>query len=290
MRLAAPGIRENQLSRKLKTVLGNCSFPAAPITSAPCRIRTPCLPVSNAKAYPAANTRACILLPFNAPQIEEYLEKNLRDIPVDQALELIRSVHNLTEMAERPYTLSLITRYIPELEVLRMQGKTVRGASLYEIMVDQWLKRDQGKHQFNPTHKQLLMEHLAAAALGASGQRQWRHEDVETWLDQYLYDHPRLAGAYSTKEREVLKEDLRTATFIVRPDDERFRFAHTSLQEYFLACYLYRGLKENKTQYWDLTLPSLETLNFLGQQLEIRSAEQTRCLRTLEEILKTLSD
>src|SRR5207302_1993305 len=39
------------------------------------------------------------------------------------------------------------------------------------------------------------------------------------------------------------------------------------LQEYFLACHLGRALDEGALERWDLDLPSLETLDFVGQLL-----------------------
>ena len=96
------------------------------------------------------------------------------------------------------------------------------------------------------------------------GAKQWDVDRLEYWLDEFLADadNRALAGAYQTKERDVLKEDLRTATFVLRPDTEEkhFRFAHTSLQEFFLAGYLARALRERAGQRWDLPMPSLETL------------------------------
>ena len=57
--------------------------------------------------------------------------------------------------------------------------------------------------------------------------------------ETYLYQ-----GKEPAKVYEILGEDFRTATMIVRPDESNgwFHFAHTSLQEYFLASHLMRSL------------------------------------------------
>ena len=195
--------------------------------------------------------QALILLPFAEGQIETCLSKslNLDKSQLRRVLELIRSVHNLPEMAERPYTLSLIAQHIPQIEQLSLRGETIQGVTLYQSMVDSWLSRDTGKHQFSPQHKKQLMEYLAAA-LWKSGQRQWSVDDLDEWLDDFLYNNPKLDAAYRSIDRAVLKEDLRTATFIVRPDDEHFRFAHTSLQEFFFAAYLHRALVNGIRAAW----------------------------------------
>ena len=130
------------------------------------------------------------------------------------------------------------------------------------------------------------MEDLAAA-MWRDGAKQWEADRLESWLDEFLADEANraLAGAYQTKDSDVLKEDLRTATFVLRPDTEEkhFRFAHTSLQEFFLAAYLARALRERASQRWDMPMPSTETLEFLGQILSWeRSALD---LETLNAIL-----
>ena len=51
----------------------------------------------------------------------------------------------------------------------------------------------------------------------------------------------------------------------MRDDSDRFRFAHSSLQEYFLACYLRRALLQSEFGNWALKGGSRETLDFLGQ-------------------------
>ena len=223
------------------------------------------------------------LLPFDAEQVESYLRRNLPELDVERALELIRSVHNLPELAERPFTLSLIGEHLPELEAKRVAGGTVQGIDLYQAVVDRWLQRDHGKHQLNPSHKRLLMEHLSAE-LWRAGRREWGCEQLEAWLDGFLFANPIIEAAYRTIDREVLKEDLRTATFVVRTTDDTFRFAHTSLQEFFLASRLHRALRDNHPEAWTIPMPSEETLSFLLQLLESRPEDREACEGTLCDI------
>ena len=224
---------------------------------------------------------AFLLMPFTDEQVRDYLSKNLPGHDVDELLELIGSVHNLPEMAERPYTLSLIANDIAKLEQWRAQGKKVSGVTLYRHMVLAWLERDNPKHQIGPDHKQLLMEYLAAA-LWREGQRSWSVVELEQWLIDFLEERPKIAAHYTGKDRELLKEDLRTATFLVRDGNDQFRFAHTSLHEFFLAAWLHRALKDGRPEGWDLPQPSRETLHFLGQMLEEGDADTA--LQTLRSI------
>jgi len=232
------------------------------------------------------NFPALCLLPFNEEQVLGYLTSLLGN-PEEarKAFERIASIHDLEDLAQRPYLLKLIGEQLGELETLRASGKPVNAASLYELVVRSWLGRDNGKHQLEPAHKRRLMEALAAA-LWRSETLAWDADKLEEWLDQYLVDHPVLASAYANKDRAVLKEDLRTATFVLRPDTEQklFRFAHTSLQEYFLAAHLARALREGQVEAWALPRVSRETLDFLGQILQLDPDKAS--LATLEKILE----
>jgi len=212
---------------------------------------------------PVAATRyaALLLLPFGDQQIAEYFRRNLPEQELERVLALIRSVHNLPELSKRPYTLKLIAEHIPQLEQLQASGTPVRGVTLYREMVQSWLERDDPKHQIIPGHKQALMEHFARE-LWRSGQRDWSVDDLEQWLMDFLADHPGIAAHYHGKDRELLKEDLRTATFLVRGGEDRFRFAHTSLQEYFLAAFLHLALVESRPEDWALPLPGNPGLPF----------------------------
>jgi hypothetical protein len=105
------------------------------------------------------------------------------------------------------------------------------------------------------------MEYVAAE-LWKAGARSWSIEDLEQWLIDFLEEHPRVAAHYHGVAREQLKEDLRTATFLVREGEDQFRFAHTSLQEFFLAGYLRRALVEGRPEAWELPRLSRETLDF----------------------------
>lgn len=212
---------------------------------------------------------AFCLLPFDEGQIRGYLTSFLGDAKRGgEAFELIASIHNLRDLAERPYLLSLISGRLGELEALQMHGETVNAARLYDLVVRSWLSRDDGKHHLDAMHKRRLMEALAAA-LWRSGEKQWDVDRLEEWFDEFLHRNPAIASAYANKDRSLLKEDLRTATFVLRPDTEakHFRFAHTSLQEYFLASYLFRALADKADAEWDMPMVSLETLDFLGQIL-----------------------
>ncbi|MGH3912182.1 MAG: NACHT domain-containing protein [Pseudonocardiaceae bacterium] len=98
----------------------------------------------------ASNYLALLMLPFDDGQIRDYLRANLPDADVDRLLDLIDSVHNLREIAERPLTLRMITEQLELMERAKLVGRPVRAVDLYASFVEQWLARDQGKHSLLP--------------------------------------------------------------------------------------------------------------------------------------------
>ena len=210
------------------------------------------------------------LLPFTLRQVRAYFERRTPgDLAgVERAVALIREVHNLSELVERPFNLRLVAEQLGALERRVAEGERVDASALYEELVKTWLERDEGKHQLEKRHKLRLMEDLAALLWG-SGRRSLPVGRLEAWLLEKLEEAGDLGRWFrlSQPDVSVLAEDLRTATFIVRPGAEEFAFAHTSLLEYFLARYLARCLEEGDAQGWAMPMPSDETLDFLGEIL-----------------------
>ncbi|MDA0922011.1 MAG: NACHT domain-containing protein, partial [Planctomycetota bacterium] len=253
----------------------------------------------------AEHYQAAFILPFNDEQIRSYLKHTIGEAHLERTLELISEIHNLKELAERPYLLNLITGQLPQLERMKAEGRKVNGATLYRTMTREWLERDDGKHHIPEEDKRLIMEQLALD-MWVDGNRFWKWERLYQWLRDFFRDHPEVRQACGNVSNELLEEDLRTATFILRPDDEeqRFRFAHTSLQEFFLASRLHRALLEagrlkatgqsdsrikEVLHCWNIPVPSLETLEFLGQLIETDD-ERPRTVQALATLLDGSSD
>ena len=237
----------------------------------------------------ANHYRAWYLLPFDEDQIRNYLSQVLEgdSHQVESVLEMFKSVHNLKELAPRPYLLSLMAEHISELDRRRVQGEVVRSVTLYESLVSEWLTRDNSKHKLRSEDKLYLMEDIAAD-MWREGAREWPWSRVLDWFTQRLDERTVWHVRYLSSQvsLELLEEDFRTATFVLRPDDsqDRFRFAHTSLQEYFLACYLHRALLEGEQQNWEMPLPSPETLDFLGELIAVNPETQDNALSVLATI------
>lgn len=213
---------------------------------------------------------AMLLLPFTDEQVRTYLEL-LGGVDVDSAMQLLRTTHNLTELSHQPMTLGMIGQEIESLERDRLAGKTVTGATLYRKVAERWLGRDGGKHQILPEDKLVLSEHLAAH-MWRGGLKGMTARELELWFRKLCRTEEAFED-YTDSPKDLLREDLRTATFVVRRDDDKgswFRFAHTSMQEYFLASHLFAAARDDHPNHWAMPTPSKETLEFLGQLFDER--------------------
>jgi len=229
------------------------------------------------------------LLPFDSRQVETYFRQVFAADPAqaERVIAMLDEVHDLKELGSRPYNLRLIQGQVDELETIQREGRRVSIADLYEVLVGQWMLRDDPKHRLNRDHKLLLMERLALR-LWAGGEADLGYQVLNDWLVAQIRTEPgwRQVEYQSYLARdggvEVLKEDLRNATFLVREGEGRFRFAHTSIQEFFLARALHRALVEDRLDDWAVAVPSAETLEFLGGLIAMR--ETAACLDALGRI------
>ena len=220
------------------------------------------------------------LLPFTEEQIREYLAANVHDLDVARAWEVIEQVHNLRDLAERPYCLSILRHTLKGLDQDLGSGRKVQAVDLYARLLDEWLLRDQSKAKVSANHKLRLMRRLAVE-LWRRGAKSMSARDLETWFEETIVRDPVMERSYGRHlepgTRDSLLEDLRTATLVARWDGDSFRFAHTSIQEYFVAVHLVECLRNPEPDGWDLPTPSDETFDFFAQLLE--ADPQSRTLR-----------
>ncbi|MEZ6122188.1 MAG: pentapeptide repeat-containing protein [Planctomycetaceae bacterium] len=246
---------------------------------------------------------ALILLPLTQQQIRGYLKQLFGDEceseaeaaeRANAAWQLLQSIHNLSELSQRPYLMSIIANEIEPLEEMRASGQTVRGVTLYDMAVASWLGRDNTKHKLNPLDKRRLMEGLACE-IWKNEERELPWENVRAWLLKQIDDNAELRVSLKGFPIQVVEEDFRTATFVLRrdTDESSFRFAHTSMHEYFLAKALHSALLQPETinRVWNLPQPSVETFRFLGQLIETgRTTDQKRALTSIHDVLQQSRD
>ena len=198
------------------------------------------------------------LLPWGQEHIESYINKRLPPAEAKTLLATIANTYNLTELASRPVLLAMMSEHIQALLRLSEQGSPVTAAALYNLTVASWLERDNGKHGMAAKHKPLLMGALASA-LWSDGAEAWGADRLDAWLQRAL---PGLFGnTYAPDQLSAIEEDLRTATFIVRPNARQFNFAHRSFGEYFLARFCLDALDHTLFGHWAESPMALDLLH-----------------------------
>ncbi|MEF8712119.1 MAG: pentapeptide repeat-containing protein [Accumulibacter sp.] len=236
----------------------------------------------------AKQYQACVLQPFSDELIRKYFEASVPDRNVDQLMTMVESIHNLRDLASRPFTLKLVAEFIPRIQSWQRQGRAISGVTLYREVVREWLLRDEEKQSFQPEDKERIASDLAAH-LVRQGLRSFSARELENWLDEWL-GKLRPSASILKKPVDLLYQDLRNATFLKRidgdrPENSRFEFAHTSLQEFFVAAFLHRALVENHPDDWALAQGvSDETLDFVGQWLVDEASSQSTALQTLASL------
>jgi len=162
------------------------------------------------------------LLPFDQEDIQAMLRARFPD-EWKRHWQQIEETYNLTELAQRPVLLDMITRSLPELK----PGQAINAAQLYEVYTDLWLARDEekGRTLITRADKRLFMQELALGML--------RRAELSlhySRLPERVQEHFCLEKA---DEIDYFAHDIRTCSFLNRDAEGNYRFVHKSFQEFF---------------------------------------------------------
>ena len=196
---------------------------------------------------------------------------------------MIDQTYDLRQLAERPILLRFIRETVGQLETEKLAGREVNGARLYDVLMDQTFARDDPKHVLPVSEKRALLRRLAHT-MHRDGLSELSHQALDDWFARAAAELPRLApvlaGIDVLRQSEIFLQDLRNASLLVRPGDNRFHFAHTSIREYFLADALHRAVCEGAGETaFDIPLPSRETIGFLLARLDTADERDRRAFR-----------
>ena len=167
------------------------------------------------------------LLPFDREDIQTMLRARFPD-EWKRHWQQIEETYNLTELAQRPVLLDMITRSLPELK----PRQAINAAQLYEVYTDLWLARDEekGRTLITRADKRLFMQELALGML--------RHTELSlhySRLPGRVQEHFCLEKA---DEIDYFAHDIRTCSFLNRDPEGNYRFVHKSFQEFFVTQWL----------------------------------------------------
>ena len=178
------------------------------------------------------------MAPLRLEQIDELFRKYLGEEMGSNTMRLIDRVHDLPGLASRPIMARFISEVAGALIEQHNAGKPINIATIYEELFLRGLERDAEKRpllkeQDRRDILKALAVHLHLNKLGPQSAN-----DLERWFDGFAQSHngvKMILGSGGVNARDLLHTELENASFLVRDGDDRFRFAHTSYYEYFLA-------------------------------------------------------
>ncbi len=165
--------------------------------------------------------------PFDRERIEQYLQKRCQMDPAAVS-ELFGKFYGFADMAQTPVLLAMIATTAEEGLITADADGEFPLLRLYEAYTNRWLERDVGRTRLSKDQRRQLSHVLADHML-------WQQVDSETWsyLREVLRKSPEWTSAPLTEEE--VDTDIRNSGFLVRDLDDRYRFIHRSIMEYFAA-------------------------------------------------------
>ncbi|WP_181234476.1 eIF2A-related protein, partial [Enhygromyxa salina] len=203
------------------------------------------------------------LQPFGAEQVAEVVSQFITDVEHQQrVLEKIRSTYDLEDLVQTPMLLSMVLQTIDQLA----PGARVGSAAIYERYLERFLDHAEvgDKELFSRASKRAFAEVLAAE-LWRSGEPSLSyaqlHESVAAGLNEALPTNVPQEAAFL---------EIQGGSFLVREGDDRFRFAHKSFLEFFMAKGLLAGLERSPEQVLDTARLTPEVAAFVAELLRAR--------------------
>jgi hypothetical protein len=174
--------------------------------------------------------------PLDESQIRKFIA--MRSDDPEAVIASIRRIHDLTDLSRRPVLLDMILKTLPSLVG---QSKPVNSADLYSHYTDQWTARDDWRITMPLPIRQAFCEALAWT-MHTSNIEEVGGTQLEAAMTVALR-----ATVSSTEDMDRFKNDLKTCSFLTRiGTGDRFRFAHKSFMEFFVARRLTRILESSE--------------------------------------------
>jgi WD40 repeat protein/MinD-like ATPase involved in chromosome partitioning or flagellar assembly len=223
-----------------------------------------------------------VLPRFDHAQIQHYLRKRLGEKQGKQAWGDIRSIYNLSSLADRPQLLDIIIESLPDL---KRSGEAVTAGALYLRYTNCWL--NDYRHidrQSNSDELLAILEALAVELWRRDGQR-IHHGDLYA-----LIQDRKLPGKL---DPTILDIELRTAAFLSRTPDGYYAFSHRSFLEFFYARALLAAAQDTPDSLaarLDGPIPSREAAGFFTDLLNLHDSVAQRAVKQTVAALLTKPD
>ncbi|AKJ00312.1 High-affnity carbon uptake protein Hat/HatR [Archangium gephyra] len=221
------------------------------------------------------------LQPLTGEQVERLVRKILPEQgQADHALDRIARTYDLQDLVHRPLLLGMVLKTLDQLA----PGSRVGRADLYEAYLARWLEqtRSSDPDVFTDEQKIAFAESLAEG-LWSSGRPDcsWQElqKSVRARLVQLLPDAMPVGAAHL---------EIQGGAFFVHEGEDRYRFAHKSFLEYFLARAIVHTLPERPLDALRTRPLTPEVAAFVGEIL--RREGEPRSTQAVKAVHRFLTD
>jgi WD40 repeat protein/predicted amidohydrolase len=228
-----------------------------------------------------AGHQRMILQPLTDEQVER-LVKKVKEEEAEEALARIARTYDLPDLVHRPLLLGMVLNTLDRLGASSRVGK----ADLYEAYLERWLAQTPRRRDENPSLAgELFTDDQKKAFAESLAESLWRlgvpsctlrdlKRSVVAQLAEHLPESMPLGAALL---------EIQGGAFFVHEGEDRYRFAHKSFLEYFLARALVRTLPERASEVLRTRPLTREVASFVGEILDKeeapRSSGAVRALR-----------
>lgn len=164
---------------------------------------------------------------FDDGHIEQYLAKRCSMKKKDVEA-FFHKFYGFKEMASTPVLLTMMATTIEEKLLDPAEGNPLPLLTLYRAYTDRWIERDMGRAKLQNEQRRGLSVSLASDML-------WNGKESATWqnLREVLANQDIWKNNPLTNDD--IERDIRNSGFLVRDLDNKYRFIHRSIMEYFAA-------------------------------------------------------
>ncbi|MCB9756582.1 MAG: pentapeptide repeat-containing protein [Myxococcales bacterium] len=203
--------------------------------------------------------RTIRLQPFSPEQIKRLVRKvRSEGASTEQLLRKISTTYDLNDLVTRPLLLGMVLATIDTLD----PDARVASADVYEAYLGRWLEntRSGESEAFTDEQKQVFAEALA--------EQLWRSGVSScTWRELRQSVLAVLSGQLVETPSEAAFFEIQGGAFFVWDEGERYRFAHKSFLEFFVARGLLRALAERPQEILDTRPLTPEVIDFVRELL-----------------------
>jgi septin family protein len=206
------------------------------------------------------------IMEFTEKKVEQYLRLFYKD-EWRAYKKKIQNIYDLKSLSKRPILLNLIAKILPELD--KPTGSITQD-TLYEIYIDVWFKREikDKKRDINKNAVIIFLEELAFEMFNTRRNLIY-YSEVEKRVMRHFDDK-----ILSSVDLEDISGRIRTSTFLIRDQYDKYFFAHRSFMEYFVSKRVLREIRSGMVSILTTKYLTDEIRNFIAQQLDTEDIER----------------